>query len=81
MGDLESHNPEFEVQVNIDGTEKTVLIKPEETSDGVEYFNCMFEGKQLTEIREDVKGEWEQLWGNLTHAKVNAIGKAIKAKQ
>jgi len=81
MGELDSQNPEFEIQVNIDGTEKTVLVKPEETSDGVVYYNCMFEGKQLSEIREDVKGEWEQLWGNLTPAKVNAIGKAINAKQ
>jgi hypothetical protein len=81
MGELGSHNPEFEIQVNLDGRDQTVLIKPEETSDGVEYYNCMLEGKQLSEIREDVRGEWEQLWGNLTPAKVNAIGKAIKAKQ
>ena len=81
MGELESNNPEFEVLVNLDGSDQTILIKPEETSDGAEYYNCMLGGKQLSEIREDVKGEWEQLWGNLTQAKVNAIGKAIKAKQ
>lgn len=81
MSELEVNNPEFEVQVNIDGTEQTVLVKPEETSDGAPYYSCLYQGKQLTEIREDAKGEWEQLWGNLVQTKVNEIGRAIKARQ
>jgi hypothetical protein len=81
MTELETNNPEFEVQVNIDGTDQTLLVKPEETSDGVEYYDCMLEGKLLTQIRDDVKGGWEQLWGNLPLSKINEIGKTIKARQ
>ncbi|WP_432711888.1 hypothetical protein [Pedobacter sp.] len=81
MTELAVNNPEFEVQINIDGTDQTILVKPEETSDGAAYYRCLLQGKQLTQIREDVKGEWEQLWGSLVQAKVNAIGKAIKEKQ
>jgi len=80
MADLELHNPEFEVTANIDGADKTISVKPDETSDGVEYFICSEAGQKITQIRLDEDNQWEQMWGELSQDAVDAIGEAIKNK-
>jgi hypothetical protein len=80
MAEFSTQNPEFEVTVAIDGVTENIKVIPEETSDGAAYYNCMMHGKQLTEIRETLTGEWEQIWGNLSPSKVNLIGKSIKER-
>jgi len=78
MADLELHNPEFEIVINLDGQSKTILVKPDETSDGVEYFICKSGDEQITQIRLDEDNKWEQLWGELSDENVAAIGEAIE---
>lgn len=78
MGELETHNPEFELNIDLKGQPKTVLVKPDETSDGVEYYVVKSEGKQITQIRLDEDNNWEQLWGELSREEVTAIGEAIE---
>lgn len=78
MADLELHNPEFDITVNLNGTDKTITVKPDETSDGVEYYICKFRDEQITQIRLEEEGEWDQMWGELSEEDVNAIGKAIE---
>lgn len=80
MADLELHNPEFEITANIEGTDTTITVKPDETSDGVEYFICSAAGQKITQIRLDEDNQWEQMWGELSLEAVNAIGEAIKNK-
>ena len=77
MAELELNNPEFEIQVVLDDTSKILSVKPDETSDGVAYYNCMQDGKQLTQLRLDEEDNWEQIWGDLDQTEVDAIGTAI----
>jgi hypothetical protein len=78
MADLELHNPEFDIVVNLDGQSKTITVKPDETSDGVEYFNCKSGDEQITQIRLGEDQKWEQLWGDLSDEDVATVGKAIE---
>ena len=78
MGDLELHNPEFNISINLDGESKTISVNPAETSDGVEYYNCLVGSKQITQIRLNENQNWEQLWGDLSDEEVNAIGESIE---
>jgi hypothetical protein len=81
MADLELHNPEFEIVINLDGQSKTISVKPDETSDGVEYYICKSGDDELTQIRLDEDQKWEQLWGELGEEEVKAIGEAIEKEQ
>lgn len=80
MGELETNNPPFEVEVSLNGNTQTVSVKPEETSDGDTYYSCTLAEHEVTQIRSDEKDQWEQLWGKLPQQQVDAIGKAIKAR-
>lgn len=80
MADLELHNPEFEITIELNGTNQTIQVQPDETSDGVEYFICKSDGEQITQIRKEEKGSWEQLWGKLNQDDIDNIGHAIENK-
>lgn len=79
MGEIELHQESFEININLDGTNQTIHVSPEETTDGVEFFRCSVEGKNITQIRREKDGNWEQIWGNLDTKTVDAIGNAIIA--
>jgi hypothetical protein len=81
MADLELNNPEFDIVINLDGQSKTIRVKPDETSDGIEYFVCKSGDDEITQIRQDEDHKWEQLWGELSDEEVTAIGEAIEQKQ
>lgn len=80
MADLELHNQEFEINVALDGSEQTIRVQPDETSDGVEFYNCFTGEDKITQIRLDEEGTWDQIWGELEQTEVDAIGKAIQNK-
>lgn len=69
----------FEISINLSGSMKTILVKPEETTDGAEYFECILDDKSITQIRQEKDGSWEQIWGELNHLDIVTIGKAIAA--
>jgi hypothetical protein len=77
MTDLEKHNPEFTIEVSLNGQQERIVVKPQETSDGVEYFLCFKGDEQVTQVRKDNGDKWEQMWGDLEDDEVNAIGKEI----
>lgn len=81
MADLEENNPGFEITTSLNGENKTITIQPDETSDGVEYYIGLMGKDQITQIRLDEDGNWEQLWGDLSPDEVDEIGEAIKQKQ
>lgn len=77
----EKLNPEeFEIIVHLEGASKRLKISPKETTDGVTYFNCNINDINLTQIRKEKNGTWEQIWGKLDPHSINAIGAAITAK-
>lgn len=71
---------EFEIRIELSGTPKTIKISPNETTDGVEFFNCNINDINITQIRKEKDGDWEQIWGKLDPHTVNIIGDAITAK-
>ena len=77
MAELSTHNPEFDIEASVGGKSQTIHVKPDETSDGVEYFICFSGDTQLTQIRLEGKDTWAQLWGDLADADVQELGKAI----
>ena len=77
MGKSGVHQEDFEISTILNGSEKTIKVKPEETTDGVEYFKCSHSGKNITQIRLEKDGSWEQIWGDLDNLSVQTIGKAI----
>lgn len=77
MAELSTHNPEFDIEVAIQGTSKTIHVKPDETSDGVEYYICFAGDEQISQVRLEGKDTWAQLWGDLSDNEVQELGKAI----
>lgn len=81
MADLELHNPGFDIEVSLDQGTQKISVQPDETSDGVEYFNCKSGAEQLTQIRPGEGGAWDQLWGQLSQQDVDKIGEVITKYQ
>lgn len=77
MGDIELHQESFEININLDGTDQTIRVSPEETTDGVEFFRCSLGEKNITQIRKEKDGSWEQMWGALDVKTIETIGQAI----
>lgn len=77
----EQHSEIFEISVQLSGSVQTIQVKPEETTDGAEYFKCSLNDQHITQIRQEKDGDWEQIWGELNSIDVNNIGKAIAAKK
>ena len=80
MKKVERNEQDFEIIVNLNEGHKTVRVSPEETTDGAEYFKCSLKGENITQIRKEKDGSWEQIWGKLDPKTVNIIGAAITAK-
>lgn len=77
MAKLAMRQEDFEISITLNGANKTIHVKPDETSDGVEYFKCSEANKNITQIRQEKDGSWEQIWGELDIDMVQEIGKAI----
>lgn len=77
MADLGTRNPDFKIEVSLNGQQRQLHVKPDETSDGIEYFIVFDDENELTQIRLESEGKWEQLWGELSQQDVNTIGEAI----
>lgn len=77
MAESELNSQEFEISVKINGTEQQLTVNPDETTDGVEFFNCVLNGQKITQLRADDHHKWDQIWGELDQQTVNEIGEAI----
>jgi hypothetical protein len=80
MADLGTSNPDFKIEVSLNGQQRNLHVKPDETSDSIEYFVVFDDENELTQIRLESEGKWEQLWGELSEEDVNTIGEAITKK-
>lgn len=81
MAEFALNNPEFEIIVMLSGEEKTLKVHPAETSDGVAYYKCSSGTDEITQIRKEAEGKWEQLWGQLDQRQVDTIGIAIEKEK
>lgn len=73
---MESESANFTIVVTINGSSKQIRVHTAETTDGVEYYKCGLEEKEITELRND-SGEWKQIWGDLNIGDVRNIGAVI----
>ncbi|WP_257657594.1 hypothetical protein [Parapedobacter lycopersici] len=55
-----------------------LLIEPVQTTDGVSIYNCLLDGKPITQLRQSSDGDWIQVWGTLDKHSVLAIGEALE---
>lgn len=68
----------FEIAINEDAAVKRFVVRQEHTTDGVPIYHCYSQdGILVCELRQDISGEWEQLWGDLPDDLVARIGGAI----
>jgi len=77
---MNSPHIDFYIIANIDGEEKHLKVIELETTDGVPYYSCFIGDNEITQLRNEIYGKWEQLWGNLSSETVNHIGEKILEK-
>jgi len=77
---MNSPHIDFYIIANIEGEKKHIKVIELETSDGVPYYSCFIGEKEITQIRKETYGKWEQLWGELAIETVNDIGIKIEEK-
>jgi len=78
--DMDSTHQDFYIIAQIDGQEKHLHVKELETSDGAPYYACHVGDTEITQIRNETYGKWEQLWGDLDEQTVQKIGAQIEEK-
>ncbi len=68
---------EFSVTAVVGGEEQEVSVNTSETTDGVAFYICRIGGNEITQLRKD-GGMWKQIWGEISPADVDSVGKAIE---
>lgn len=72
--------PKFQIEAQIKGKRVPLTVTPLDTSDGSPYFSCALNRKEITQIRKETYGQWEQLWGDLDIETVQELGEQIAEK-
>ena len=75
---MKSSEVKFNITAEIEGQEKQVNVTQLETTDGVPYYACHTEKGEITQLRNETYGKWEQLWGNLDDKTIQYLGKQIE---
>jgi len=57
-----------------------LIIRPEETTDGIPIYYCYADGTAVSELRRETSGKWAQLWGDLSAGTVQRLGAAIESR-
>ena len=69
----------FKINIQLNGSSKSIKVTTKETTDGIEYFICELNEVQITQVRKEKDGNWEQIWGKLDPESIKIIGSAISA--
>lgn len=75
---MKSSHKEFYIIAEIDQQKKHIKVIGLETSDGVPYYSCLLGEDEISQVRKETYGGWEQLWGDLSHEAVAQIGEEIE---
>lgn len=67
----------FEISMGTGPLRKQLLVRPEQTTDGVSIYHCFLDGSSISQLRQKTYGEWTQLWGDLSASAVQQVGEAI----
>jgi hypothetical protein len=77
---MNSPKTDFYIIAEIDGQEKHIKVITLETTDGIPYYSCLIGEDEITQVRKETYGKWEQLWGDLDTSTVENIGSQISEK-
>ncbi len=77
---MNSPKTDFYIIANIEGEEKHIKVIELETTDGVAYYSCHIGETEITQLRNELYGKWEQLWGDLPSETIELIGEKISEK-
>ena len=77
---MKSSEISFNITAKIDGQEKEIKVTQLETTDGVPYYACHVENSEITQLRNETYGKWEQLWGDLDDKTLQHLGQQIEEK-
>lgn len=70
----------FYIIAEIDQLETRLKVTQLETTDGVPYYSCHDKETEITQLRNETYGKWEQLWGKLDSKTIQDIGSKIEEK-
>lgn len=71
---------EFYITATINEQKKDLKVVQLETTDGVPYYACFIGEEEITQLRKETYGKWEQLWGSLDYKTIQIIGLQIMEK-
>ncbi len=71
---METSGENFEVNLGM-GT--NLLVRPEQTTDGVPVYHCYTDDTVISQLRQEPSGEWIQVWGELPRDIVQQLGERI----
>lgn len=77
---MEKSEETFEITLTEGQESKRLVIRPEDTTDGVPVYHCYRSeatGSAIGQLRQEPTGEWVQIWGDLPQDSVKQIGNAI----
>lgn len=76
---MEKSADDFEITINEGADTRLLVIRPEDTTDGVPVYHCypVNASASIGQVRQEPTGEWVQIWGDLPHDTVKQIGAAI----
>ncbi|RZJ99397.1 MAG: hypothetical protein EOO43_26450 [Flavobacterium sp.] len=77
---MDSAEVDFYIIAQIDDQEKHIKVVQLETTDGVPYYSCLVGDDEITQVRNETYGKWEQLWGDLDDKTIQNIGSQIDEK-
>ena len=67
----------FEINATDRLKDKQVLVRPEQTTDGIPVYHCFADGRSIGQLRRESTGEWTQIWGDLTPELIQQLGDSI----
>jgi len=74
---MEKSEETFEIHLEGRLMDKPVLVRPEQTTDGIPIYHCFLEGTSISQLRQEPSGEWVQIWGDFSPEMVCQIGGSI----
>lgn len=74
---MEKSEAIFEVNLTGRLMNKPVLVRPEQTTDGISVYHCFLDGTSVSQLRQEPSGEWIQIWGDFSPAIVQQLGESI----
>ncbi|WP_353195693.1 hypothetical protein [Parapedobacter defluvii] len=74
---MEKSEETFEVNLTGRRMDKPILVRPEQTTDGIPVYHCFLEGASISQLRQEPSGEWVQIWGDFSPQVIQQLGEAI----